>query len=86
MREIGVCGSYESRCYLETLIFLTIFFAAGFSYGIIAIVNPIWAWKHGFRTNPKKVREPNRADMLMTKVMGIFLIIIMIVILVTVLS
>ncbi|WP_411829869.1 DUF6199 family natural product biosynthesis protein [Paenibacillus ehimensis] len=67
---------------METIIFLIIFFGASFSYGLVAVLNPTWAWKHGFRTS--KVREPNQADLLMTKVMGVFLILVMIVILVVV--
>ncbi|KPV56349.1 hypothetical protein QJ48_28345 [Paenibacillus sp. A3] len=69
---------------METKIFLIIFFGASFSYGLVAVLNPTWAWMHGFRTS--KVREPNQADLLMTKVMGVFLILLMIVILVVVVT
>ncbi|WP_010501196.1 DUF6199 family natural product biosynthesis protein [Paenibacillus elgii] len=67
---------------METIIFLITFFGASFSYGLVAVLNPTWAWKHGFRAS--KIREPNQAELLMTKVMGVFLILLMIVILVVV--
>ncbi|KZE73419.1 hypothetical protein AV654_32605 [Paenibacillus elgii] len=81
---MGKVLSSESRSRLETIIFLILFFGASFSYGLVAVLNPTWAWKHGFRTS--KIREPNQADLLMTKVMGVFLILLMIVMLVVVIT
>jgi hypothetical protein len=57
------------------------FFGSAFSFGLIAVFNPKWAWKHSYRTNSNRVSDPNEGDLLMTKVMGIVLIIVMIVIL-----
>ncbi|WP_371860731.1 DUF6199 family natural product biosynthesis protein [Paenibacillus elgii] len=69
---------------MKTIIFLIIFFGTSFFYGLVAVLNPLWAWKHGFRTS--KVRKPSNADLLMTKVIGVFLILLMIVILVVVIT
>ncbi|MGO4500085.1 hypothetical protein AB4114_29845 [Paenibacillus sp. 2RAB27] len=66
---------------MEKVIFLIIFFSASIFYGIVAIINPYWAWKKGIAAS-NKIREPNQVDLMITRIMGLVLILILLVIIV----
>ncbi|WP_420218745.1 DUF6199 family natural product biosynthesis protein [Paenibacillus elgii] len=58
------------------IILLTTIFLVALGWGVASIVKPKYVWKRSFIS--KKVREPNEGDLILTRISGVFLIIIMI--------
>ncbi|WP_371318322.1 DUF6199 family natural product biosynthesis protein [Paenibacillus elgii] len=46
-------------------------------WGVASIVKPKFVWKRSFMTS-RKVREPNEADIILTRISGVFIILVMI--------
>ncbi|GMX60612.1 hypothetical protein Elgi_06830 [Paenibacillus elgii] len=46
-------------------------------WGIASVVKPKYVWERSFITS-RKVREPNEGDLILTRISGVFIIIVMI--------
>ncbi|WP_371860730.1 DUF6199 family natural product biosynthesis protein [Paenibacillus elgii] len=46
-------------------------------WGVASIAKPKFVWKRSFMIS-RKVREPNEADIILTRISGVFIIIVMI--------